>query len=67
MKTAANCWLYFMAMLLVYPTIIMAEDTNTIKKDSRISWAVMPQFDINLPGNWKTLAGLFSTALRHTF
>ena len=55
MKTAANCWLYFMAMLLVYPTIIMAEDTNTIKKDSRISWAVMPQFDINLPGNWKTL------------
>ena len=40
---------------------------KSIKKDSRISWAVMPQFDINLPGNWKTLAGLFSTALRHNF
>ena len=56
MKTTANFWLYLlMAMLLAYPSIIRAEDTNSIKKDSRISWSVMPQFDINLPGNWKTL------------
>lgn len=55
MKITANWWFYFMAMLLAYPTIIRAEDSNTIKKDSRISWAVMPQFNLNLPGNWKTL------------
>ena len=56
MKTTANCWLYLlMAILLAYPTIIRAEDINTIKNDSRISWAVMPQFNLNLPGNWKTL------------
>ena len=56
MKTTANFWLFLlMAILLVYPKIIRAEVPNTIKKYSRISWAVMPQFNINLPGNWKTL------------
>ena len=56
MKTTSNCQFFLlMAILLVYPITIRAEVTNTIKKDSRISWAVMPQFNINLPGNWKTL------------
>ena len=56
MKSTANYWIHIlMAILMAYPSIIRAEDTDAIKKDIRISWAVMPQFDLNLPGNWKTL------------
>lgn len=56
MKITANYWtLVLIAMCLVYPSIMRAEDTNTFKKDSRISWAVMPRFNLNIPGNWKTL------------
>lgn len=42
-------------MCLVYPSIMRVEDTNTFKKDRRISWAVRPHFNLNIPGNWKTL------------
>lgn len=43
-----------MAIFLISPSIMRAEDTGNAIKRSRISWALMPQFNLNIPGNWKT-------------
>lgn len=56
MKTSANYLfsLLLIAIFLIYPSIIKADDTENSIKRNRISWALMPQFNLNTPGNWKS-------------
>ncbi len=36
-------------------SLMNADEIDSISKNHRISWAVMPQLNLNMPGNWKTL------------
>ncbi len=44
-----------MALFLVFPSFVRAEETDVKTKDTQITWAIMPQLNLNMPGNWKTL------------
>lgn len=47
---------YFLVMvLLAFSSVIKGEKIDAMTKHIQFSWAVMPQFNINLPGNWKIL------------
>lgn len=45
---------FLMILLLTFPFVIRGDETNSMSNRNRISWAIMPQFNLNLPGNWKT-------------
>ena len=53
-NTTNYCRCILMIMLLAFTSVLRGEETNAFTKHFRIVWAVMPQFDLNLPGNWKT-------------
>ncbi len=56
MKSITNCFRYLLiAMLASSSSQMKADEPEDMSTFSRISWAIMPQLNLNMPGNWKTL------------
>ncbi len=46
---------FLIAILVGSSSLMKADEPDAMSTYPRISWAVMPQFNLNMPGNWKTL------------
>lgn len=44
-----------LAFISAFPLFMIAEEIDATSKIRKNSWAFMPIFNINIPGNWKTL------------
>ena len=54
-NTTNHCRGILMILLLTFPSVLRGDEAHAFTKHFRIAWSVMPQFDLNLPGNWKSL------------
>ncbi len=47
--------LLLIAILVGSSSLMKADEPDAMSTYHRISWAIMPQLNLNMPGNWKIL------------